>query len=99
MSDDFVTAKKLNERWLGDRISGSLSGSVMDTITERSGKIMASCYELKAIGEDIRQDSISGLQVVFDLWELTAVSSLLTNCESWVNISPASSAHWGSTWT
>ena len=87
--DNFVTSRKLNEKWLGDRIGRSLSGSVEDTITERSGKITASCYEMKAIVEDIRMASIAGMQVAFLLWESAAVSSLLTNCESWVNMSPA----------
>ena len=34
--------------------------------------------------------AIGGLQVAFDMWELAAVSSLLTNCESWFGITPSS---------
>ena len=49
-SNNFVTKKKVEEKWLGDKIhEEGLEKSVEATIKMRSGKIMAAIYEVKAI--------------------------------------------------
>ena len=85
--NDFVTKKKVSEKWLGDMLhEGGLSLSVEETVKARYGMTVAAIYEVAAIVQDFRMQSIGGLQTAIDLWELSIIPSLLNNSETWMEI-------------
>ena len=53
----------------------------------RSGTIIAAIFEVKAIIQDFRMQSIGGLVTALDLWERAIIPTLLNNSESWTEIS------------
>ena len=73
---DFITKREIKEKYLGDQIhEEGLQKSVEATISERKGRITAAIYEVRSIVEDVRMQSIGGLQGAFDLWELAVIPS------------------------
>ena len=89
--DSFQMQSKSEERWLGDYLSDQgLSKSVEATINNRYGKIQAAIFELKAVLEDLRMQSIGGLKCGLDIWELALIPSLTNNCGTWTQISQQS---------
>ena len=91
MFDYFATKKKEKEKWLGDLLSEKgLSESVASTIKERSGRTTACTFEIQAIIDDVRMQSIGGIEAAISLWNLAIVPRLLNNAESWVCISECS---------
>ena len=76
------------EKCLGDYLSDQgVSKSVEATINNRYGKIQAAIFELKAMLEDLRMQSIGGLKCGLDIWELALIPSLTKNCGTWTQIS------------
>ena len=52
----------------------------------RIGKTKGSIYELRALFEDFRMQAVGGMKAGIDLYESCIVSSLLTNCGTWTEI-------------
>ena len=89
--DSFQMQSKNEEKWLGDYLSDQgISKSVEVTINNRYGKIQAAIFELKAVLEDLRMQSIGGLKCGLDIWELALIPSLTNNCGTWTQISQQS---------
>ena len=63
-----------------------LSKSVEATVSERSGKIKVSIYELRALIKDFRMQATCGIEAAIDLHGSSIVPSLLANCATWLNI-------------
>ena len=79
--------EKICEKYLGDMIhSGGNSASVLATVNDRLGKTTSYIIEARAIIEDCRINSVSGICAGLDIWELAYIPGLLNNCESWVDI-------------
>ena len=75
------------DKYLGDQISaGGLKESVHATIKKRSGKVFQSIYEIVAVVEDCRSNSVGGIMCGLDLWELAVIPFLLNNCDTWTEI-------------
>ena len=53
---------------------------------DREGKVRGSIYELRAIIEDFRMQSVGGIEAAIDLYESCVVPSLLANCATWLDI-------------
>ena len=58
---------------------------VQPTVTERSGGTKAAIFEIRSIISDLQW--VGGLLPAFDLFEMSVLSSLLYNAESWMGIS------------
>ena len=70
--------EKVSEKDLGDILhSLRLSASVEATIKAREAKIRGLIYELRALVEDFRMQSVGGCQAALDLYESCIVPSLL----------------------
>ena len=53
----------------------------------REGRTSSAIIEIKSIIDDCKLQVIGGALVGRDIWEIALVPSLLTNAETWVNIS------------
>ena len=82
-----ILLEKSQEKYLGDVFcSQGLSASVEATVKERSSKIKGSIYELRAVVEDFRMQSVGGMEAAIDLYESCIVPSLIANCSTWLDI-------------
>ena len=78
---------KEHDQYLGDTLhEGGLTKSVKATIDRRYGRIFAAVIEVASILEDFRIDTIGGIRVGLDIFELSVVPSLLNNAETWVGM-------------
>ena len=83
--------RKAEVKYLGDVISeGGPARSVEATIAARVGKARGAVLALKALCEDFRMDVVGGMQGAIDLFNACIVSSLLSNCSTWTEISKES---------
>ena len=81
----------IDEKYLGDQINcGGLAASVASTIEKRSGKVLHSIYEIRAIIDDCRIHAAGGLTAGLDISEMAVVPYLLNNCDTWISISEES---------
>ena len=79
--------EKQQELYLGDILdSQGLKESVKATIKDRTGKVKGSIYELRAVIEDFRMQSVGGMEAGIDLYEACIVPLLLSNCSTWLEI-------------
>ena len=74
-------------KYLGLQLSFSVQESVTDTVNSRIGLAKRSIYEIRCIVEDSRANSLGAIQVGLDLWRGSVLSSLLSGCEVWSEIS------------
>ena len=89
--DNFTVTRKNEEKWLGDILSnGGLDKSIEATINSRYGKITGAIFELKAVIEDLRMQSIGGIRCGKDIWEISIIPSLLNDSRTWATISDSS---------
>ena len=71
------------DKYLGDLISSAgLADSVNSTIKKRVGKVYSLIYEITAVVEDFRSNSLGGILVGLDLWELAVIPFLMNNSET-----------------
>ena len=78
---------KEQDTYLGDILHESgLSKSVKVTVDKRYGRAYSAILEVASILEDFRIDSIGGLRVGLEIFELAIVPSLLNNSDTWVEI-------------
>ena len=81
--DNFTVAAKSEEKWLGDILSsGGLERSVEATVDSRYGRTFGAIFELKAIIEDLRMQTIGGIKCGQDIWEMAIIPSLLNNAST-----------------
>ena len=82
-----VLKEKCSEAYLGDILcSQGLRASTEASIRERTAKVKGSIYELRALVEDFRMQSVGGMTAGIDLYESCIVSSLLSNSGTWTEI-------------
>ena len=70
-------------KYLGENLSFSSEESVHQTVLQRVGSVKHSIYELRAIIEDRRAQSLGGLNIAFTVWEQSLVPALLHNSDTW----------------
>ena len=76
-----------SEKYLGDMISSDgLADSVTATVLKRKGSVITNIFETKAVIEDCRANSLGGLLVGIEIWELAILPQLLNNSETWTNV-------------
>ena len=76
---------KTSDKYLGDVVDeGGLGASVMATIMNRRGKVVAAMLEAAGIVEDFRAQCVGGFMVALDLWQVAILPTLLYNCNTWV---------------
>ena len=76
-----------SEKYLGDMISSDgLADSVTATVLKRKGSVITNIFETKAVIEDCRANSVGGLLVGIEIWELEILPQLLNNSETWTNV-------------
>ena len=79
--------RKEKEVYLGEVLHcGGLAKSVRATVEARQGKIQSSIIETRVMIEDCRSNAVGGLAAGLDAWETAIIPSLLSNCQTWVNI-------------
>ena len=82
-----IIHEKPEEKYLGDIFSSEgLAESVDATVKERTAKVKASIYELRALVEDVRMQAVGGFEASIDMFESSIVPSLLANCGTWTEI-------------
>ena len=60
---DFITRQNVCDKWLCDLFQqDGLPASVLATVKEREAKIKGACYEVAAIVEDWRAQSVGGFR-------------------------------------
>ena len=75
------------QKYLGDILDErGLDASVRATVKAREGKTKAGIYELRSVCQDFRLQLLGGMVGAIALWESCIVSSLLTNCGTWMMI-------------
>ena len=85
---DIHLKKKEQQKYLGDILDErGLEASVMATVKAREGKTKGGIYELRSVCQDFRLQLLGGMVGAIALWEACILSSLLTNCGTWTNIS------------
>ena len=75
------------EKYLGEILTESLSGSVHETVKKRVGMANLSVFEIKAVVDDARAEAVGRLTVGFTIWETAVIPSLLHGAEVWTEIS------------
>ena len=76
------------EKWLGDYLhTGGLAASVLETISQREGKVKGAALEIAAIVDDWRSEAVGGFETGLFLWESCCLPSLLHNAGTWVEMS------------
>ena len=65
---------------------GGASASALATINKRSSRVKQIIFEIKAIIEDSRMDSIGGISSGLDLWQLIVVPYLYGSLECFPDI-------------
>ena len=80
--------KKEQQKYLGDILDErGLEASVMAAVKAREGKTKGGIYELRWVCHDFCLQLLGGMVGAIVLWEECILSSLLTNCGTWTNIS------------
>ena len=84
---DIALKKKSQQKYLGDMLDErGLAASVAATVKDREGKTKAGIYELRSVCQDFRIQILGGMVGALALWETCVLSSLLTNCGTWIDI-------------
>ena len=79
--------EKKEEKYLGDMLSSmGLAESAEASVRERVAKTKGSIYELRALIEDFRMQTIGGMEAAIDLYESCIVPSLLSNASTWMEV-------------
>ena len=84
---DIILQKKSQQKYLGDMLDErGLAASVETTVKSREGKTKRGIYELRSVCYDFRAQILGGMTGALALWETCILSSLLTNCGTWMDI-------------
>ena len=83
-----LCGKRINsvesEKWLGEFLhTDGNSQSIITTVKKRYGVVMSTIMDVKSIVDDKRSNSIGGLRVGLDVFELSIIPFLLNNSETW----------------
>ena len=73
-------------KYLGIWLAGSVAESVAATVSHRLGLASRSIFEIKAVIEDSRADSLGAVEVGLTLWEQSVIPFLLFGSETWNEI-------------
>ena len=77
-----------SNKYLWCLLASSVRQSVTGTVNLRINLAKRAIYEIRTIVEDSRADSIGAIQLGLDLWRGSVLSSLLSGCEVWMDMSP-----------
>ena len=81
-----IMKQSTEAKYLGIWLSGSVAGSVVATVSHRLGLASRAIYEIKAVIEDSRADSLGAVEVGLTLWEQSIMPMLLYGLETFNNI-------------
>ena len=85
-----LSGQKLKEReeikYLGDLITNSLEESIHRTVMRRIGIAKQAVYEIRAVIEDKRSETIGGINLAFDIFNACVMSMVIHNSETWCSI-------------
>ena len=74
-------------KYLGNQLSINASESVAETVKKRTGLATNIIYEIRAVVDDKKSDSIGALSTAFLLFESALVPMILAGADSWLCIS------------
>ena len=74
------------EKYLGSILAASVNESIAATVARRIGIATRNIYEIRAIIEDSRANTVGGITVAFKLWNSWVLPMLLYCCEMWSQI-------------
>ena len=84
---DIILQKKSQQKYLGDMLDEQgLAASVETTVKSSEWKTKRGVYELRSVCYDFRAQILGSMTGALALWETCILSSLLTNCGTWVGI-------------
>ena len=75
-----------NNKYLGCLLAATVSESVSDTVSSRSGIAKRAVYEIRTIIEDSRANYLGAIEVGLRLWEVSIIPMLLFSSEVWTHI-------------
>ena len=70
-----------SNKYLGCYLAQTVSDSISVTVSNRIGLASRSIYEIRAIIEDSRSQSLGSVEVGINLWEMTVIPMLYYSCE------------------
>ena len=85
--DGSVVKVKTEDKYLGDFLhTGGLAKSVEVTVNKRYGVCLNEVLELKAVLEDFRMQSLGGIKVGMEIFNLAILPKLIYNSETWIEM-------------
>ena len=77
----------MSAKYLGDQIhQDGNNSSTVETIRNRRGRVKKTIYEIAAVIDDIRLQSLGGLESGLTIWNMAVIPYLLYNSEVWTDI-------------
>ena len=84
--DDHEMKYSESGKYLGDKLGPNLSSSVSETVKMRVGLASCAIYEIRAVVDDRRAETLASLPTAFMIWEMAVIPMLLNNAEVWVGM-------------
>ena len=78
--------RRKQEKYLGDQFFGNTADSIEATVRKRKGNAILTINDIATIVSDARADSIGGISIAIDIWELAVIPFLLNNAGTWMGI-------------
>ena len=73
-------------QYLGGILAPTLGDCVHQTVINRVGLAKKSIYDIRAVVEDKRAESLGGFNLCLEIFESTVQQMLLSSSETWVSI-------------
>ena len=70
-------------KYLGCWLAGSAAETVATTVSHRLGVAKRTIYEIRAVIEDRRADTLGAVEIALRLWEQTVIPMLLFGADTW----------------
>ena len=78
---------KSEDKYLGDYLhTGGLAKSVEVTVNKRYGVCLNEVLELKSVLDDFRMQSLGGIKVGIEIFNLAILPKLIYNSETWIEM-------------
>ena len=74
-------------KYLGEFLSYDLEDSVHQTVIRRIGIAKRTIFEIRAVIEDSRAETLGPIGLAFDIWELALIPMITHHTETWTNLS------------
>ena len=85
--NQFEVKNKEEAKYLGDYLhQGGNASSNLATVLNRRGRVKKCIFEIGAVLNDIRVESIGGIRCGLTIWNMAIVPHLINNSETWTEL-------------